>query len=89
MTEEQTAALDAAISDALVRIQSQRAYIVEFSARGYDMKAAQILLSCLLTNLARLERQRREQACQLDIAVISGIGGSPGFAPTVAQNGGP
>ena len=34
--EEQTAALDAAIRDALVRIQSQLAYIVEFSAhRGY------------------------------------------------------
>jgi hypothetical protein len=61
---ETLAHVDAAIRDALTRIARQRDFIEEFAARGYDMRAPLSLLSCLLVNLRRLERQRRELAAQ-------------------------
>ena len=73
MPEREIADLDAAIRDGLVRIQRQRDYIEEFSVRGHDMKVAHILLSCLITNLKRLERQRHELANQMDLTVVPGM----------------
>lgn len=73
MADQLVVNLEAAIRDVLVRIQRQRDFIDEFSARGYDVKAAHTLLSCLITNLKRLERQRREEACQKDIAIASTV----------------
>ena len=57
---ETLAHIDAAIRDALARIERQRNFVEDFAARGYDMKAPLSLLSCLLVNLRRLERQRYE-----------------------------
>jgi hypothetical protein len=71
MAAEPTADFDAAIKDAVARIQRQREFVETFSARGYDMKAAITLLSCLITNQRRLERRRREVICQMDIVVAS------------------
>lgn len=73
MPEREIADLDAAIRDALVRLQRQRDYIKEFSVRGHDMKAAHILLSCLITNLKGLERQRHELANQMDLSIVSEV----------------
>lgn len=52
--------IDVAIRDALSGIERQREFIEQFSSRGYDMGPALSLLSSLLLNLKRLERQRRD-----------------------------
>ena len=57
---EALAHIDGAIRDALARIERQRTFVEDFAARGYDMRAPLSLLSCLLVNLRRLERQRHE-----------------------------
>ena len=57
--------VDAAIRDALSGIERQRAVVEEFSARGRDVRHALSLLSSLLMNLKRLERQRRELAAEV------------------------
>ena len=63
---ETLAHIDAAIRDALARIERQRSFVEDFAARGYDMKAPLSLLSCLLVNLRRLERQRHELTADIE-----------------------
>ena len=45
MRLERLAVVDAAIREALVRIERQRDFVEDFSARGYDMRAPLSLLS--------------------------------------------
>jgi uncharacterized protein (UPF0335 family) len=55
--------IEAAIAEALTRIERQRQMIEEFQSRGYDVRAPLTLLASLLLNLRRLEdRRRAEQA---------------------------
>ena len=63
---ETLAHIDATIRDALARIERQRNFVEEFASRGYDMKAPLSLLSCLLVNLRRLERQRHELTASIE-----------------------
>jgi hypothetical protein len=58
--------IDAAIRDALARIERQRDFVQDFSERGYDMRAPLSLLSCLLVNLRQLERQRHELTAEVE-----------------------
>jgi hypothetical protein len=66
MRLEHLAVLDAAIREALARIERQRDFVEDFAARGYDMRAPLSLLSCLLVNLRRLESRRRELAAETE-----------------------
>ena len=66
MRLERLAVVDAAIREALVRIERQRDFVEDFSARGYDMRAPLSLLSCLLVNLRSLENRRREIAAECE-----------------------
>jgi hypothetical protein len=63
---ETLAHIDAAIRDALARIERQRSFVEDFASRGYDMKAPLSLLSCLLVKLRRLERQRHELTASIE-----------------------
>jgi hypothetical protein len=63
---ETLAHIDAAIRDALARIERQRSFVEDFAARGYDMRAPLSLLSCLLVNLRRLERQRNAVTSEIE-----------------------
>ena len=63
---ETLAHIDAAIRDALARIERQRSFVEDFASRGYDMKAPLSLLSCLLVNLRSLERQRHELTADIE-----------------------
>jgi hypothetical protein len=53
--------IEAAIAEALMRIERQRQMIADFQSRGYDVRAPLTLLACLLVNLRRLEDKRREE----------------------------
>lgn len=53
--------IEAAIAEAVARIERQRQMIGEFQARGYDVRAPLTLLACLLVNLRMLEDKRREE----------------------------
>jgi hypothetical protein len=66
MRLEHLAVLDAAIREALARIERQRDFVEDFAASGYDMRAPLSLLSCLLVNLRRLESRRRELAAETE-----------------------
>ena len=66
MCLETLARIDAAIRDALARIERQRDFVQDFSERGYDMRAPLSLLSCLLVNLRQLERQRHELTTEVE-----------------------
>jgi len=66
---ERLAQIDAAIRDALKRIERQRAFVADFQERGYDMRAALTLLSCLLTHLRRLEDERCDLVDMIDDVV--------------------
>ena len=66
MRLERLAVVDAAIREALVRIERQRDFVEDFSARGYDIRAPLSLLSCLLVNLRSLENRRREIAAECE-----------------------
>ncbi|HEY5280479.1 MAG TPA: hypothetical protein VIJ67_12045 [Pseudolabrys sp.] len=66
MCLETLARIDAAIRDALARIERQRDFVQDFSERGYDMRAPLSLLSCLLVNLRQLERQRHELTAEVE-----------------------
>jgi hypothetical protein len=66
---ETLAHIDATIRDALARIERQRNFVEDFASRGYDVKAPLSLLSCLLVNLRRLERQRYELAADVEEVV--------------------
>jgi hypothetical protein len=70
MCLEAVAPIDAAIRDALARIERQRNFIEDFAERGYDVRAPLSLLSCLLVNLRRLERQRHELAAEEEIVSV-------------------
>lgn len=61
--------IDAAIREVLTRIARQRDFVEEFAAKGYDMRAPLSLLSSLLVNLRRLERQRRDLAAETEDVV--------------------
>jgi hypothetical protein len=52
--------IDAAIAEALTRIERQRQLIADFQARGFDVSAPLTFPACLLVNLRRLEDKRRE-----------------------------
>ncbi len=69
MSLETLAHIDAAIRDALARIERQRSFVEDFGARGYDVRAPLSLLSCLLVNLRRLERQRHELSAEIEEVV--------------------
>ena len=69
MNLESLAHIDAAIRDALGRIERQRNFVEDFASRGYDMRAPLSLLSCLLVNLRRLETQRRELTSDIEEVV--------------------
>jgi hypothetical protein len=66
---ETLAHIDAAIRDALARIERQRNFVEDFASRGYDMRAPLSLLSCLLVNLRRLERQRHAVTSEIEEVV--------------------
>ncbi|HXD45903.1 MAG TPA: hypothetical protein VN655_12275 [Pseudolabrys sp.] len=69
MSLEALAHIDAAIRDALARIDRQRHFVEDFASRGYDVRAPLSLLSCLLVNLRRLERQRHDIAAEIEEVV--------------------
>ena len=69
MSLEALAHIDAAIRDALARIDRQRSFVEDFAARGYDVRAPLSLLSCLLVNLRRLERRRHEITADIEEVV--------------------
>lgn len=66
MHHEQLAVIDTAIQEAGVRIKRQQAFVSEFEAKGYDIRAPLTLLSCMLINLRTLEQQRRDLLVRMD-----------------------
>jgi hypothetical protein len=66
---EQLAFIDAAIRDAGMRIKRQQAFVAEFQSKGYDLRAALTLLSCMLINLRTLEQQRRDLLVRIEDVV--------------------
>ena len=69
MRHEQLAVIDAAIRDAGIRIKRQQAFITEFEAKGYDLRAPLTLLSCMLINLRTLEQQRHNLLVRIEDVV--------------------
>ena len=53
--------IETAIAEALERIERQRQMIADFQAKGYNVRAPMMLLSCLLRNLRSLEDRRRAE----------------------------
>jgi hypothetical protein len=69
MRHEQLEVVDAAIRDAGIRIKRQQAFIAEFEAKGYDLRAPLTLLSCMLINLRTLEQQRHNLLARIEDVV--------------------
>lgn len=66
---ERLTQIEAAIAEALARIERQRQMIAYFQARGYDVRAPLTLLSSLLVNLRGLEDKHRDEMRRRSLAV--------------------
>jgi hypothetical protein len=70
MRLETLAHIDAAIREVLARIERQRNFVEDFAARGYDVRGPLSLLSSLLVNLRRLERERHAVAAEVEEIIV-------------------